>query len=330
MKNRRLLFWALTFIGVLIGVMASRSLITLLFHPPKVADVSPSHDATLTTTAPDPREIATPHLDMAKLKSTEAVESHLAPVRTFFEDAMQNTQTFAAVALGWGSKWRLIADYVPYTKGGRHENYIRDQFEQHVFSEAAFESIVTSTVSQYLSEIRSIENQMLVSIRADVAGFPEIYSIAQLDEAQLSTKFDEAVRKAIAATGSQIQVDIGTQLVSIIGGEVLAQVAVRLGVSAGILGTGAASGWATLGIGVVVGIIVDQMVSWVWNWWADPTGDLASGLNAKLDEMCTLICDGDSKVEGLQQRLQSFAEQRAKVREAAILDMLQANVELKK
>src|SRR5262245_26489026 len=32
----------------------------------------------------------------------------------------------------------------------------------------------------------------------------------------------------------------------------------------GILGTGAASGWATLGIGSVVFLIVDQIVSWVW------------------------------------------------------------------
>ena len=103
------------------------------------------------------------------------------------------------------------------------------------------------------------------------------------------------------------------------------QVAVRLGISAGILGTGAASGWATLGIGVVVGIIVDQIVSWVWDWWADPTGNLASNLDAKLDEMRTLICDGDSKVEGLRQRFQALATERVKIRETAILDLLSTN-----
>ena len=106
----------------------------------------------------------------------------------------------------------------------------------------------------------------------------------------------------------------------------LTQVTVRLGISAGILGTGAASGWTTLGIGVVVGIIVDQIVSWVWDWWADPTGDLASNLDAKLDEMRTLICEGDTNVEGLRQRFQSLAAERAKIRETAILDLL-SNIE---
>ena len=324
MQRRRLLT-ILGFVGVVIGVVVGRPLINSLWQPsPLPKATSPAVD-TPTEKVPDPRTLATPHLDSAKSKTDNVIEGRLVPVRTFFDDSKKNTQQFAQVALGWGSKWRLIADHVPFTKGGRHETYIRGQFEQTVFSAKQLEDIVSSAVSEYLSEIRSIENQMLVSLRADVAGFPDTYPIAQLDESQLRTKFDEAIQKAIAATGSQVQADIGTQLVSIIGGEVLTQVAVRLGISAGILGTGAASGWATLGIGVVVGIIVDQIVSWVWDWWADPTGNLASNLDAKLDEMRTLICDGDTKVEGLRQRFQTLATERAKIRETAILDLLSSN-----
>lgn len=324
MKRRRLLT-ILGFVGVVIGVIVCSPLINSLLRPsPRPKTAGRSVDSP-TPVAPDPRTLATPHLESAKSKTESVVESHLIPVRTFFDDSKKNTRHFAEVALGWGSKWRLIADHVPFTKGGRHETYIRGQFEQTVFSAKQLEQIVSSAVSEYLAEIRSIENQMLVSLRADVAGFPDAYPIAQLDETQLRTKFDEAIQRAIAATGSQVQADIGTQLASIIGGEVLTQVAVRLGISAGILGTGAASGWATLGIGVVVGIIVDQIVSWVWDWWADPTGNLASNLDAKLDEMRTLICDGDSKVEGLRQRFQSLAIERAKIRETAILELLSSN-----
>jgi hypothetical protein len=324
MKNRRLLT-LLGFVGVIIGVIVGRPLINSLLRPATPPTVTRTSDVPPSTVAPAPQTLAKPHLDSAKSKTENVIEGRLVPVRTFFDDSKKNTRQFAEVALGWGSKWRLIADHVPFTKGGRHETYIRGQFEQTVFSAKQLEEIVSSAVSEYLSEIRSIENQMLVSLRADVAGFPDAYPIAQLDESQLRAKFDDAIQKAIAATGSQVQADIGTQLVSIIGGEVLTQVAVRLGISAGILGTGAASGWATLGIGVVVGIIVDQIVSWVWDWYADPTGNLASNLDAKLDEMRTLICDGDTKVEGLRQRFQKLAAERAAIRETAILDLLSSN-----
>jgi hypothetical protein len=324
MKNRRLLTM-LGFVGVVIGVIVGRPLINSLLRPATPPQATSPSNVPPSKVAPSPQQLAEPHLDSAKSKTEKVIEGRLVPVRTFFDDSKKNTRQFAEVALGWGSKWRLIADHVPFTKGGRHETYIRGQFEQTVFSAQQLEDIVSSAVSEYLSEIRSIENQMLVSLRADVAGFPDAYPIAQLDETQLRAKFDEAIKNAIAATGSQVQADIGTQLVSIIGGEVLTQVAVRLGISAGILGTGAASGWATLGIGVVVGIIVDQIVSWVWDWWTDPTGNLATNLDAKLDEMRTLICDGDTKVEGLRQRFQSLAAERAKIRETAILDLLSSN-----
>lgn len=324
MKNRRL-FTLLGLFGVIIGVIVGRPLIKSLLHPATPPVVSRPSNVPPSKVAPAPETLAKPHLDAAKLKTESVIEGRLVPVRTFFDDSKKNTRQFAEVALGWGSKWRLIADHVPFTKGGRHETYIRGQFEQTVFSAKQLENIVSSAVSEYLSEIRSIENQMLVSLRADVVGFPDAYPIAQLDESQLRAKFDDAIQKAIAATGSQVQADIGTQLVSIIGGEVLTQVAVRLGISAGILGTGAASGWATLGIGVIVGIIVDQIVSWVWDWYANPTGNLASDLDAKLDEMRTLICDGDTKVEGLRQRFQKLAAERAAIRETAILDLLSSS-----
>jgi hypothetical protein len=118
---------------------------------------------------------------------------------------------------------------------------------------------------------------------------------------------------------------VATQVVSLITGEVLTQVATRLGVSAGILGTGAASSWATFGIGLVVGIIVDQIVAWVWDWYADPTGTLAGQLGTRLDGVNRLIVDGSDDVQGLRSRLEAYAEQRAAMRETALLAILQEN-----
>lgn len=271
---------------------------------------------------PSPEEIARPHLSWAEKQAADALDEHLRPIRAFFVDAKRDTPKFAERALSFGSKWRLVADHVPFTRGGRHAAFLRTQFEEHLFTPAQMAQIVEQAVTGYVTHIRSIESEMLVKLRADLADFPEAYLAAGLDEAALRARYDEALSQALAATQSDFRSDVATQVVSLISGEVLTQVAVRLGVSAGVLGTGAASSWATFGIGLVVGVIVDQIVSWVWDWYADPKGNLAIQLNAKLDGLSRLIVDGSDGVEGLRLRLTNYAEQRTKLREVAVLAVL--------
>ena len=76
----------------------------------------------------------------------------------------------------------------------------------------------------------------------------------------------------------------------------------QAGVSAGILGTGAASGWVTLGIGVIVGLVIDQIVSAIWSRWSDPSKNIEEELNYQLKVMQRVICYGDEKTKGLVQQ----------------------------
>jgi hypothetical protein len=310
-KDRRFLLVA-GLVGVVVGVVFVSPLLNLLWRstPP----VKPT----------DLKAIVAPHLDSAKTKSEDVIESHLIPIRRFFNESKRNTSAFAAIALGWGSKWRLIQDKIPFTEGGQHELYIRSQFEQTVFEVKALESVVSLAVSEYLADINSIESQMLVDLRADLAGIPGEFPFAKFEESQLRAKFEGAIQRAIESASGQLKADVSAQLVSIIVGEVLTQVALRLGVSGVIIG----GSTAALGVGIVIGLIVDQIVALVWDWWADPKGELAGKINVTLDEMCKLICEGDSAgaseqpVEGLRQRFQSFALDRAVLREKAILELL--------
>lgn len=274
--------------------------------------------------APSPEEIAGPHLRWAKQQSAQVLEGHLREIDAFFAEAKKNTPEFAERALSFSSKWRLVADHVPFTRGGRHEAFLRTQFEKHLFKPAELGAVIEQVVASYVAHLRSIEGEMLVKVRADVADFPETYLVAELDESALATRYDDALSHALAATGGGVRSDVATQVVSLIAGEVLTQVAVKLGVSAGILGTGAASSWATFGIGAVVGLIVDQIVSWVWDWYADPVGSLAKQLDAKLDGLNRLIVDGSDDVQGLRARLRAYAADRARIRATAVLSVLQS------
>jgi hypothetical protein len=277
-----------------------------------------------------PERVAQPHLNRAEKETERAIDEYIDPINVFFSDSKKNTRGFAEEALSWGSKWRLMVNHVPFTSGGRHERFIRLKFEEYIFSTAQLQQAVEQAVSGYLARVRSIESKMLVDLRADVTDFPSTYVLAKLDDNTLQAEFDQAISQAIQATGSNLQGEVGTQLVSIIVSEVFTQVALRLGVSAGVIGTGAAAGWMTLGIGAVVGLIVDQIVSWVWNWYADPKGSLSKELDNKIDQINRLIVDGSDDVQGLRARLTKFAKDRAPVRSNATLRLLHQEQEAAK
>jgi hypothetical protein len=311
----------LGFVGVVIAVVLGRPLLKSVREP-----VKPPSSPHLKL-PPTPEEVAKPHLSRAEMEAERVIEEHVKALDAFFSDSKKNTHTFAGEALSWSSKWRLVADYLPFTSGDQHQKFIKEMFEEHVLKADQLEEAVKQVVRSYLVHIRSIESKMLVDLRADVSDFPTAYPLAELDERRFQASYDQALSHAMAATGNDLQDDIASELVSIIAGQVLTQVALRLGVSAGILGTGAASGVVTLGIGVVVGLIVDQIVSWVWDWYADPGGNLAADLDKKLDEMNRLIVDGSTEVQGMRDRLKKFSRERAATRKSAVLSLLQPTIE---
>ncbi len=245
----------------------------------------------------------------------------------FFDEARKNTPEFANRALSFSSKWRLIADYVPFTKGNRHETYLRQQFETILFTPQQLEKIVTTTVSNYQYQIESIENELLVRIRKSAANFPEVSELAKLNDKQLRAEYEAALKLVIANSQTDLQKVVGREVLSFAASEIMTFVAIRLGVSAGVLSAGAASGTVTFGIGVVVAIVVDQIVSWVWDWALDPRGELARELSAKFDLIEQTILVGDKEHPGLQPRLSEFGEARIKLRDEAILKLLNTHLE---
>lgn len=309
-----LILMLLGLFGVIVAVISRQALIPLPpVDPPPAVKLPPA-----------PGVVAGPHLKWADQECERIIDEHVKTVDLFFADAKRNTRVFSEEALSWGSKWRLVVDYVPFTKGGRHETFIRERFEERVFKPSQLADAVEQVVASYLKHVTSIEGNMLVRIRADVVDFPSTYRIAELDESALTGAYNHAISQAVANTGSKLRADIAADLVSLITGELLTQVAVRIGVSAGVLGTGATAGAATFGIGLVVGVIVDQIISWVWDWYADPRGNLANDLNGKLDEINRLIVDGSAEVQGLRERLHRLAKDRSELRSNAVFSLLES------
>lgn len=248
----------------------------------------------------------------------------LAPLAEFFADVKSHTPQFADAVLGFGSKWRLAADKLPFTRGDRHAEFLHAAFREHLFAPADLSKAIEQIARRYADSLAAIENQMLLKLRQDLSDLPPAALPQFADQATLSAAYHDALERTLARVGADLKADVGQELVSLIAGEVLTQAAVRLGVSAGILGAGAGASWATLGAGLVVSLVVDQLVGWVWDWWADPRGNLAAELNAKLDQLHSLVVDGDGASPGLKAALGEFGRRRAELRRAAILKLLQA------
>lgn len=266
---------------------------------------------------------AAPHLDWADRECERLVAEHLIALEQYFADAKKGTPQFAETALGWGSKWRFVADRLPFTRSDRHEEYLRTAFCEHLFTPEDLDAQIRRLVKNYLDSVRSVEDQTLIRIRQDVADLSPGLLVGEMDQAGLRAVFAEAMKKAAEHTGSSLGEDVAQQVVGLVVGEVLTQAAVRLGVSAGVLGTGAASSWATAGVGLVIGIIVDQIISWVWDRLADPSGHLAREMDTKIAHLHNAIVDGTTAAPGLKQRLEQFARERAEVRRATILEVVQ-------
>ena len=290
------------------------------------------HQADFASSTPNslksPQAIAQPHLERAEQRIDDATRKHFDALDHLFERSRSQANGFAKSALGWGSKWRIVADATPFTRGDRHPQYLKEQFELQVLKGEDLTKAIEQSVTEFLAEIRSVESQMLVDLRVDVEDLSQQTKIGRMDAAELQSHFDAAIENAMLVSGVDLQSNISSQLVSIVVGEVLTQVAVRLGVSAGILGAGAASGWATLGIGVVVGLVIDQIVSAIWAQWSDPTKNLEFELTHQLKVMQRVLCYGDEQTKGLVQQFEAIAKSRAELRRIAVLQLFGVDSDL--
>ncbi|GBD36502.1 hypothetical protein HRbin36_01627 [bacterium HR36] len=100
--------------------------------------------------------------------------------------------------------------------------------------------------------------------------------------------------------------------------EVLAVVIRQLTIRSTTLTIGAGSGWFTFGAGLVIALILD----YIWDWWSDPTGELATKLEGELTQLEKLIIEGTGNEGGLQARLGQLSQERASARERAIMALL--------
>ena len=116
-----------------------------------------------------------------------------------------------------------------------------EAFTKHLFTPEQLEAELRAAVRLYLQDVRAIENLMLVKIRQDLDDLPPVLLVVQMEPQCFERFFRDAMDTAATRTGAGLRDSAIQEIVSLVVGDVATVVAVRLGVSAGILGAGGAS-----------------------------------------------------------------------------------------
>lgn len=265
------------------------------------------------------------HLDVAEQKSIDAATKAEEELHQFFDAAKQNSRRFAEHVLGWGSKWRTGVDILPFTRDDRLKEYITKCFHEDIFSPNDLENALQDILALYLKEVESIENEMLVNIQQDIPDLPSNSIMRTTPPGSLSSVFQTLLVQTANSAHSDLARCIGRETVSLIAGEILGELAVQMATSAGILTAGGSTAAMTFGISVIAAIIVDQVISWIWDWYADPKGEVAEAICAQIDNMERLIIQGDGKTPGFRDQLLKINQERTEIRQKTIQKMIQSN-----
>ncbi len=334
-------------IGIVAGVVLSRELIRPWLQPgpeprpkeqtpekplePSVPSSEPSVPPREVGLAPPPREVPTPeelavpHLEKARKECEQARQECIRGLVHFFQECKQNSRAFAEHALGWGSKRRFIQDLLPWGKRDRLEEHICQLFGEYFFTPEYLQKVIDQQLKLYAQQVQDAENKMLVALQADIAEWAEVYPISGWEPNRLQQEFHRVLIAVYKEHNKELKIDLDEISGGIVASEIIMLIIRQVGVRLGLLSARGLSGVASLGIGLVVGIVVDYILHLIY----DTAGQLAEEVNKQLDEMCRQLIDGyrDSQdpsqsVKGLRALLEDFEAERARFREAAVLSLM--------
>jgi len=254
-----------------------------------------------------------PRLEAADAKTRELTNQLVHRIETFFDSRKEGARAFGEAALGWKSKWELIK-----SRDG-HREFIAARFSEYIFTQDELAALLKEASDEYAQGLRAVENELLVQVRADLKNLPASALPAFANKNVLESRFDNIVATVAADVARDLQVDVGREITSFAVGEIVAvvvkktltAVVTRLGISGAILGTGAASSWATFGAGIVICIAVDFLLDWIIGWFHDPAGDIANKVTASLDDVKTSITTGDPDAWKAHDRIEQMATEHS-------------------
>lgn len=294
------------FLGALVAIMAGARLA-------RAGEISPSLQRRIDS-----------HLEAASLACQKSADRAIAAVNTYFRECNDSVMKFVDDASGWYSYGYAIADLAPFTNRDKLRGYLESRFEHYFFTGDTLSQFLTGLAKTIESDIEEAENILQRDVSVDIenlvtarpgttcrallrASFDKVISRAEADvrkEHETST----AIFFASSKLNHVILAVVGRVLFGMI-----RKLAARAG-SKGLVAAGASGGF----IGLACTVLIDMILSWVWDWWTDPKGKLAQQLVDQFEEIRSMIVDGVDDQPGLKAELATLLAARVKLRGKAI------------
>lgn len=302
--------------GVLVGLIGAIGIRGCVSHQRSSGGSPGTSSPTMNTNGPSVAEMVARHLNWAEQQSAAGLDPQLNALREFFAEARKGTRAFAEDALSFDSKWKFVVGYV---KGNDdHRRYLADRLAARVLAPEQLELMLKYVVQAYLTYLNDLDAMVLVHLKADLANIPASSFSAGFDQSRIEQAMRTAIGDALRAFQAEFPRSIGQEIVSCIAGDALTVAGIELGTSAGILTAGAGSGTVTFGVGLVISLIVDRIISWAYEKYADPCGTLSDKLNETLTQLEEGIINGLDNEPGLKKRLLDYGARRSQARKTAI------------
>jgi hypothetical protein len=233
-------------------------------------------------------------IEAAYAEAQQVVTKRTTEFSEFIRGQKAGARPFAEDVTSWYGKWRVVNSYLPFADHNGHQKYVQELFETHLLPQAELGTRLKRAVEDAVLDVEGIQNRLAVKLRREIAGSLP----AHFDSDEVASEFRNSIEHIVAASQWDAQKSAGSLVVSEVVSTVGTQVLVRLGVSAGILGTGAANSWWSFGGSVVIGLVADML----WEWIDDPTGDVEREVAGAIERLAQK-CDS-----ALSTELQNLAE----------------------
>ena len=256
-----------------------------------------------------------PLLEQADRQAVNALDKHLASIHAFLEEHKAGSKAFAEQMLGIRGKWELVTAQI--SDKSAYAAFLEKAFTEHLFPMAELEKAVDAAVRSYLAELESIDDDVLVRLRADLADdeLPRVATSALNSEQALRNHYHELSQRVAQDMRTDLAVVTARELFSWQAGNIAtnltlkagAALATRLGISSTILAAGAESTWETLGVSLIVSIVLDAVINQIIKAAGyDAEEKIAQRVEETLSDLGRTITDGDPEARATLQKLKDM------------------------
>ena len=217
------------------------------------------------------------HVREAEQKAAQAMVRRSSEFSDFINSRKGGAKPFSKDMISYAGRWLAVKPYLPFTKNDGHKKYVVEKFDQHIFTSEDLARAVKRAVEGSVKDLDGIENELAVALRKEISG----QSLSPDETPIVTDKFKKSIDHMVSASQLVATNEVGKLVASGIVEEIGSKVLVRLGVTAGVIGTGAANSFWSLGASLVISLAIDA----IWGWFVNSAGKIEREMIATLDKL---------------------------------------------